>query len=228
MAHNYLVEEIQLRAEERWILEALKNVRNQRNCLHIERLQLESLKVKLEKLLRQPGDPMATRDQRPMTAEDLQRQQQQQEIPSVPDMDDPQTSGTIAPDMCFDEQECNQVDLDLDVHRPPVLDEEYLQAGPYYESDEDSDEDDSDLQNQSVFQEMLSWMMTEVQQLSERNKIRLLQTYYADPNYVVDVSAGIAEFEDREFFSCIVSDLIRTSNLNRMRLLKGRGNSARA
>lgn len=61
---------------------------------------------------------MATRDQRPLTAEDLQ---QQQEIPSVPDMDDPQTSGTIPPDMCFDEQECNQVDLDLDVHRPPVL-----------------------------------------------------------------------------------------------------------
>lgn len=70
--------------------------------------------------------------------------------------------------------------------------------------------------------------MSEVQQLSDQNKIRLLQTYYADPNYVVDVNAGIAEFEDREFFSCIVSDLIRTSNLNRMRLLKGRGNSARA
>lgn len=62
---------------------------------------------------------MATRNQRPLTAEDLQ--QQQQEIPSVPDMDDPQTSGAIPPDMCFDEQECNQVDLDLDVHRPPVL-----------------------------------------------------------------------------------------------------------
>lgn len=75
---------------------------------------------------------------------------------------------------------------------------------------------------------MLSWMMSEVKQLSDRNKIRLLQTYYADPNYVVDVSAGIAEFEDREFFSCIVSDLIRTSNRNRMRVLKGRGNSARA
>ncbi|XP_026317888.1 uncharacterized protein LOC113228739 isoform X2 [Hyposmocoma kahamanoa] len=139
MAHNYLVEEIQLRAEERWILEALKNVRNQRNCLHIERLQLESLKVKLEKLLRQPGDPMATRDQRPMTAEDLQRQQQQQEIPSVPDMDDPQTSGTIAPDMCFDEQECNQVDLDLDVHRPPVLDQLFHEE---YEDSEDESDDD--------------------------------------------------------------------------------------
>lgn len=64
---------------------------------------------------------MATREQRSLMPEDLQRQQQQQEIPSVPDMDDPQTSGTIPPDMCFDEQECNQVDLDLDVHRPPVL-----------------------------------------------------------------------------------------------------------
>lgn len=66
-------------------------------------------------------EPMATRDQRPMTIEDLRRQQQQQEIPSVPDMDDPQPSGAIPPDMSFDEQECNQVDLDLDVHRPPVL-----------------------------------------------------------------------------------------------------------
>lgn len=63
---------------------------------------------------------MANRDQRPITVEDLQ-QQQQQEIPSVPDMDDPQTSGTIPHDMGFDEQECNQVDLDLDVHQPPVL-----------------------------------------------------------------------------------------------------------
>lgn len=71
-------------------------------------------------------------------------------------------------------------------------------------------------------------MMAEVKQLSDRNKIRLLQSYYADPNYVVDVSAGVAEFEDREFFACIVSDLIRSSNRTRVRLLKRRGNGARA
>ncbi|RVE52558.1 hypothetical protein evm_002677 [Chilo suppressalis] len=40
--------EAQLLAEEKWILSALEKIKNQRNCLQIERLQLESMKNKLK------------------------------------------------------------------------------------------------------------------------------------------------------------------------------------
>ncbi|CAG5056937.1 unnamed protein product [Parnassius apollo] len=43
-----VVEEAQLLAEQKWIIEALAKIRNQRNCLQIERLHLESLKAQLK------------------------------------------------------------------------------------------------------------------------------------------------------------------------------------
>ncbi|XP_045454489.1 uncharacterized protein LOC123663886 [Melitaea cinxia] len=41
-------EEVQLLAEEKWIVDTLTKIKNQRNCLQIERLHLESLKAKLK------------------------------------------------------------------------------------------------------------------------------------------------------------------------------------
>ncbi|XP_039759849.1 uncharacterized protein LOC120633636 [Pararge aegeria] len=41
-------EEFQLLAEEKWIVETLAKIKNQRNCLQIERLHLENLKAKLK------------------------------------------------------------------------------------------------------------------------------------------------------------------------------------
>ncbi|CAK1594199.1 unnamed protein product [Parnassius mnemosyne] len=43
-----VIEEAQLVAEQKWIVEALAKIRNQRNCLQIERLHLESLKAQLK------------------------------------------------------------------------------------------------------------------------------------------------------------------------------------
>ncbi|KAG6451350.1 uncharacterized protein LOC115444344 [Manduca sexta] len=43
-----IAEESQLLAEERWIKEALTKIKNQRNCLQIERLHLESMKGQLK------------------------------------------------------------------------------------------------------------------------------------------------------------------------------------
>ncbi|CAH2095565.1 unnamed protein product [Euphydryas editha] len=55
MSHNvyqklgYRVsEEVQLLEEEKWIVDALTKIKNQRNCLQIERLHLESLKAKIK------------------------------------------------------------------------------------------------------------------------------------------------------------------------------------
>ncbi|CAH2053996.1 unnamed protein product, partial [Iphiclides podalirius] len=45
---NRVVEEAQLLAEKKWIIEALAKIRNQRNCLQIERLHLESLKAQIK------------------------------------------------------------------------------------------------------------------------------------------------------------------------------------
>ncbi|XP_068619768.1 uncharacterized protein [Battus philenor] len=45
---NHVLEEAQLLAEKKWIMEALTKVRNQRNCLQIERLHLESLKAQMK------------------------------------------------------------------------------------------------------------------------------------------------------------------------------------
>ncbi|KAL0818683.1 hypothetical protein ABMA28_008030 [Loxostege sticticalis] len=44
-----IAEETQLLAEEKWIVEALNKIKTQRNCLQIERLQLESMKSQLRK-----------------------------------------------------------------------------------------------------------------------------------------------------------------------------------
>ncbi|XP_034836125.1 uncharacterized protein [Maniola hyperantus] len=44
-----LSEEFQLLAEQKWILGALNKIKNQRNCLQIERLHLESMKAVLKK-----------------------------------------------------------------------------------------------------------------------------------------------------------------------------------
>ncbi|XP_013191029.1 uncharacterized protein LOC106135313 [Amyelois transitella] len=45
-----------LLAEEKWILEALKKIKTQRNCLQIERLQLESMKAKMRSTERESCD----------------------------------------------------------------------------------------------------------------------------------------------------------------------------
>ncbi|XP_045779405.1 uncharacterized protein LOC123876977 [Maniola jurtina] len=52
-------EEFQLLAEQKWILGALNKIKNQRNCLQIERLHLESMKSMLKKnsKLSMPASP---------------------------------------------------------------------------------------------------------------------------------------------------------------------------
>ncbi|CAG9793189.1 unnamed protein product [Diatraea saccharalis] len=45
---NRVAEEAHLLSEEKWILEALDKIKKQRNCLQIERLQLESMKNQLK------------------------------------------------------------------------------------------------------------------------------------------------------------------------------------
>ncbi|XP_023954005.1 uncharacterized protein LOC112057716 [Bicyclus anynana] len=64
---NRMSEEFQLLAEEKWIIETLNKLKQQRNSLQIERLQLESLKAKFRpsSILTKPSVPQVSVPEQP-------------------------------------------------------------------------------------------------------------------------------------------------------------------
>ncbi|XP_072933096.1 uncharacterized protein [Epargyreus clarus] len=143
-----IAEEVQLQAEQEWIVEALRRIKQQRNCLQIERLQLESLKAKLKEPESAPSKETKAPDYNNHV--------------SAVDMMNP-TLGNKRPNDEFegmeDDTTCNDEELNLMVHHPLMgfnFQEKVDAVFNYgYEEDEDDEEDDDDGDNVMIDINML-------------------------------------------------------------------------
>ncbi|KAI5645052.1 histone deacetylase domain-containing protein [Phthorimaea operculella] len=136
-----IAEEAQLLAEEKWIIEALNQIKKQRNALQIERLQLESHAAKL----RQKKNLENKRTQASAQAEVAKEQQNPPAVQTPGKTRDniqfevPIASEALDALQILDFDACNDEELDLAVSESVFSNEQRRNVQEY---EEDDDEDD--------------------------------------------------------------------------------------
>ncbi|CAH0731296.1 unnamed protein product, partial [Brenthis ino] len=124
-------EEVQLLAEEKWIVEALAQIKNQRNCLQIERLHLESLKSKLK-----------TSQSKNVPETNLNIQEDSVASTSAVNiMQTVSTGKANDKEMKINEEFCNEEELNLMVSTPAFMKSNNNDDFNMEEDEEESDDD---------------------------------------------------------------------------------------
>ncbi|XP_050355082.1 uncharacterized protein LOC126776530 [Nymphalis io] len=129
-------EEVQLLAEEKWIVEALTKIKNQRNCLQIERLHLESLKAKIKGNTKKDVAETRIKDNENSIATTSAVSMMQHVNTGKSDVETEKKVFSVT------EAFCNEEELDLMVTDPILL------ANPStsdFNMEEDEDESDDDM-----------------------------------------------------------------------------------
>ncbi|XP_021191047.3 uncharacterized protein LOC110376780 [Helicoverpa armigera] len=156
-----IAEEAQLLAEEKWIIEALRKVKQQRNGLQIERLHLENLKATINREeLRSiiSSDIAVNKD-----SETAQSQSAEADKPTAPDYPlteiIPVTNLALldGPVAGIDDEMCNTEKLNLSVTNS-VFTNQHMASLDIEEDDDDLDnalEDDEDMENCLIEMNML-------------------------------------------------------------------------
>ncbi|PZC77432.1 hypothetical protein B5X24_HaOG203382 [Helicoverpa armigera] len=156
-----IAEEAQLLAEEKWIIEALRKVKQQRNGLQIERLHLENLKATINREeLRSiiSSDVAVNKD-----SETAQSQSAEADTPTAPDYPlteiIPVTNLALldGPVAGIDDEMCNTEKLNLSVTNS-VFTNQHMASLDIEEDDDDLDnalEDDEDMENCLIEMNML-------------------------------------------------------------------------
>ncbi|XP_053615408.1 uncharacterized protein LOC128678109 [Plodia interpunctella] len=138
-----------LLSEEKWILDALKKIRTQRNCLQIERLQLESMRAKLRTTDSCEGESILTtpvEEKNKFTNSNLlQNSMYTDPVPSTSTVNLMRNQGKITSSQIIEfesnllqvEEFCNEEALNLEVTNPV-----FTNMNAEYNMEENEEEDD--------------------------------------------------------------------------------------
>ncbi|KAJ8709427.1 hypothetical protein PYW07_009253 [Mythimna separata] len=163
-----IAQEAQLLAEEKWIIDTLKKLKKQKNCLQIERLHLENLrtqlrsKYKLRKqlLLAKAAMNVVPEPSSQASAPQVPTQVAQAPRPA-PEPEEPTVVTTLSqfdvPVAGIDDEMCNNVTLDLSV-TDSVFTNQKLRTLDMEEDEEDLDNDlgeEEDMENTLIDMNML-------------------------------------------------------------------------
>nr|XP_026500087.1 uncharacterized protein LOC113403728 [Vanessa tameamea] len=129
-------EEVQLLAEEKWIVDALTKIKNQRNCLQIERLHLESLKAKLKGNTKKDVPGTIVKDNEDSIATTSAVYMMQHVNTGKSDVETEEKVFSV------NETFCNDEELDLMVTEPSLMPNP---SSSDFNMEEDDDESDDDM-----------------------------------------------------------------------------------
>ncbi|XP_041982830.1 uncharacterized protein LOC121735897 [Aricia agestis] len=138
---NKLAEEMQLLAEEKWILDALNKIKKQRNCLQIERLQLESLKAEINSAPGEARTQSNNINETSPTSANVQSSTLDLMQSKRPKLDSGQSTEDIEQNHNY-EMDCNMEELDLIVSTPVFKRPTDMDL---FTEEEDSDDDDDNV-----------------------------------------------------------------------------------
>ncbi|KAJ2948013.1 hypothetical protein O0L34_g9807 [Tuta absoluta] len=143
---DHIAEEAQLLAEEKWLIEALQKIKRQRNCLQIERLQLESRLAKARLKNKRIGQTTGKTDEphKPQFTSTVQSTvaTPRRTRDSI-EFEEPIAEEVIDAVQNLDFDACNDEELDLAVSKSVFSHELKKNVQEEYEEDDDDDGGDT-------------------------------------------------------------------------------------